>query len=337
MKGATLGRMARHAAMRTRERTIAAASRRVAGGAILLYHRVTTLGTDPQLLAASPEHFRSQMSIVRDHYEPVTLGELVRAVRNRTVRNRMVTVTFDDGYADNLHEAAPILEELGVPATVYIATSYTGDGREFWWDELERILLADSAPSRELALRGRGVVKTWPCETPDERTAAYDALHPWIRAWTPEEIRDVLLQLRAWGGEPEEGSPRETHRTLTCDEVQRLDRSPVIEIGAHTREHPSLGAQPLPSQRDEIRGSKTDLEEWLGRPVTTFSYPFGNPGRDYSRETQRLAAETGFDHAVANFPRLANRFAGLFELPRLLVRDWDGDYFEGWLAEQFHA
>ena len=63
------------------------------------------------------------------------------AVSGGDVPSAGVVVTFDDGYADNFHNAKPLLERYEIPATVFVTTGYLQDQREFWWDELERILL----------------------------------------------------------------------------------------------------------------------------------------------------------------------------------------------------
>ncbi len=65
---------------------------------VLLYHRVTHLQTDPQLLAVTPEHFADQMRALRQVSQVAPLSQIVDETG--------VAVTFDDGYADNLHEAS---------------------------------------------------------------------------------------------------------------------------------------------------------------------------------------------------------------------------------------
>ncbi len=63
---------------------------------------------------------------------------------------------------------------------------------------------------------------------------------------------------------------------LTWDEVRRLERC-NLQIGSHTRSHFDCGSADPMALQDEIVGSKTDLEDRLGHPVSTFSFPWGQP------------------------------------------------------------
>jgi peptidoglycan/xylan/chitin deacetylase (PgdA/CDA1 family) len=64
---------------------------------------------------------------------------MLDAARQGALPAGAVAVTFDDGYADNLANAAPLLVEFGVPATMFLSTGAIVNGCEFWWDDLERI------------------------------------------------------------------------------------------------------------------------------------------------------------------------------------------------------
>jgi peptidoglycan/xylan/chitin deacetylase (PgdA/CDA1 family) len=109
----------------------------------------------------------------------------------------------------------------------------------------------------------------------------------------------------------------------------------LIDIGAHTVTHARLSSLPPEQQCREITESKRALEERLGHPVASFSYPFGNHA-DYTADTVRLVREAGFDHACSNFGgAVRRRTARRFELNRVLVRDWDGDEFARRLREYF--
>src|SRR5499433_2290316 len=108
---------------------------------ILMYHRVTELPNDPYLLAVTPKHFAEQLEVIRRYGVTMTLRQMVEALQDGKVPKRGVVVTFDDGYADNLYSAKPLLERYDIPATVFVTTGYVEDNREYFCDELERVLL----------------------------------------------------------------------------------------------------------------------------------------------------------------------------------------------------
>ena len=126
-------------------------------GLILLYHRVVTLDTDPQLLSVTPEHFAGHLEYISEHYNPISLSELYQALKAGKVPDKSVVITFDDGYADNLWNAKPLLEKYGIPATVFVTSSRVDGDREFWLDDLERLLLlSDQLPDQlELTIKGK--------------------------------------------------------------------------------------------------------------------------------------------------------------------------------------
>ena len=285
------------------------AGRVLSGGVVLLYHRVFEPERDPQLLAVRPRHFEEHMALVRERFRPMALGELVEGARRRRVPERAVAVTFDDGYADNLHQAKPVLERSDVPATVFVATGYTGTGREFWWDELDRLL---------------------------HGSEAYEASLAEFKLLPPAAVEERLERMRAEIGEPTGGAHRAENRAMTVEELSEISGDGLVELGAHTRRHPSLASQAAETERRELRQSKDDLERWLDQPVEAVSYPFG--GRpDWSRRTRHAARAAGFAYAAANVPGLVNRWAGRFALPRHLIRDWPGDEFESRLESMFRT
>src|SRR3712207_2771196 len=89
---------------------------------VLLYHRVERLHSDPVALAIRPERFEEHLEVVRRTAEPMPLGELMRRRGEGTMPRRAVAVTIDDGYADVLERAVPLLERHGVPATLFVST-----------------------------------------------------------------------------------------------------------------------------------------------------------------------------------------------------------------------
>lgn len=286
---------------------------------ILVYHRVTSLASDPELLAVSPENFRRQMEFLQREYRLLRMDD-----DWSDLQEPALVLTFDDGYADNLLEALPVLEALGVPATFFVSSGRVGTGTEFWWHQLEGLLLREGVFPARFTLRDPGYGRAWDTATLAQRHALYAALSARLLRFGPERQQDWLEQLRRWAAPGPGGESR--HRCLTREELQRLAASPWASIGAHSVSHSALSALSAERQRDEIFRSKQDLEQIIGREITTFSYPFGRKV-DYNRTSVRLCREAGFRKAAANFPGQVHRWTDPLQLPRHLVRNWDAASF----------
>jgi peptidoglycan/xylan/chitin deacetylase (PgdA/CDA1 family) len=116
------------------------------GPVILLYHSITRALIDPWGVRVQPRNFAEQMAVLREYAHPMSLVDLHAALDANALPQRAVVVTFDDGYVDNLLAAKPAMIEHNVPGTVFVASGYVGSQREYWWDELERLLLSPAMP-----------------------------------------------------------------------------------------------------------------------------------------------------------------------------------------------
>lgn len=303
---------------------------------VLLYHRVAELATDPQMLAVTPRRFAEHLEILPKHGKLMHLQQLTKALRVGKLPRRGVVVTFDDGYSDNLWNAKPLLQRHDVPATVFVTTGNLGKEREYWWDELDRILLQPRTLPETFELRVNGTVRRWdlPEAAPVTRERMYFSLCELVRPLPEDEQQRILEEVRNWAGVETGGRP--SHRALSPAEVGQLADGGLVEVGAHTVSHPVLSASPPAKQRWELQQSKAGLEEILGRPVTSFAYPFGTR-EDYTGETVALVRETGFTCACSNFVAAVTRRADLFQMPRVVVRDWGGDVLDRHVREWFCA
>src|SRR6476619_301445 len=115
--------------------------RMCSGTLILMYNRVAKLSNDPHLVAVSPQHFGEHLEVIRKCYIPLRLQRLVESLQERRIQKKTIVITFDDGYADNLHNASPLLEHHDIPATIFVTAGQAEKQQEFWWDELDRMLL----------------------------------------------------------------------------------------------------------------------------------------------------------------------------------------------------
>jgi peptidoglycan/xylan/chitin deacetylase (PgdA/CDA1 family) len=323
---------------------------------ILAYHRVTRLDSDPECLSVEPDRFKEHLDVLRRDFHVLALRDLQRRLDDGAVPKKAVVITFDDGYADNLLCAKPLLEQRDTPATCFVTSGKLDQRSEFWWDELARLLLEPAAVPDLLSVDVDGTRHSWsmrddasarPAARDDSsgawnvlkaaeaspRQKAYMELAAILRTRDAKTQDSVMQQLAAWAGT--DRAVRETHRPMRPEEVARLHEGGLIDVGAHTVTHPVLSAHSQDAQRREIETAKQQLEGILNRRVSAFAYPFGARG-DYSANTVEIVRTAGFACACSNFPGWVRRGTNAHELPRYLVRNWNGDEFarnlESWYA-----
>ena len=321
---------------------------------ILYYHRVGRPSPDPQLLAVAPENFESHLRTIVELANPVSLETLASGpggrISDRISGRPNVAVTFDDGYLDNLELALPLLEKHAVPAVFYACTGFMDQGRELWWDELERLLLgpgrlpvtleldlpggsarfdlgdaAEFSPGQAQAHSGWDVTRA---TAPTPRHEAYRLLHKRLRPLGHEHRERVLGALAALASQ--DRRPRQDRRVLDEQALRTLDRSPFGRVGCHTVSHPMLSRLSPEEAREEIARSKSRLEGILGREVTDFSYPYGS-ALDFDGGTRDILAALGFRTACTTVRGVARPGQDLLALPRMGVRNLGGMEFRRFL------
>ncbi|MDQ3343287.1 MAG: polysaccharide deacetylase family protein [Actinomycetota bacterium] len=109
-------------------------------------------------------------------------------------------------------------------------------------------------------------------------------------------------------------------------QLRTLAERPGIDIGAHTLSHPQLATQLADVQRHEIAGSREHLQALLDREVSLFAYPYGD-AQAFDATTKELVDEAGFDAACAVRAGPVEAATDPFDVPRHVVRDWDGATF----------
>ncbi|MGH6689746.1 MAG: polysaccharide deacetylase family protein [Gammaproteobacteria bacterium] len=318
------------------------------GGLILMYHRVIDATPDPWGSCVPPERFAEQMRVLRQSFRPVPLRELTAGHTPRAAPPP-VAITFDDGYADNLHTAAPLLEREDIPATVFVTSDGVGREGEFWADDLERLLLLPgNLPRRiRLAIDGRALAwdlgedahydtyafdrhrswKAFLASDPTARHGLYRELYGLLQPMAEGTRERVLQELRQQAGVGP--GVRATHRFLSPDELRSLAARELIEIGGHTATHPKLSRLSADDQRDEITRGKLALEGALARPITSFAYPYG----DHGPETPSIVRQAGFSLACTTRHAAVRLGSDPFRLPRVWVGDWSAKEFAARLRQ----
>jgi peptidoglycan/xylan/chitin deacetylase (PgdA/CDA1 family) len=268
--------------------TAAASVRRQAAYRVLTFHRVDD-ENDPFLPSLPTALFAARMAHIARYYHVLPLEELAERVCRDDAPLNALAITFDDGYRSNLTHAAPILARHGLPATIFLATSYIGTPQVLWFDRLA--LALKNTLRTGVDVGNRGIL---PLRTVAERLHALGVAQTHLKS-VSEADRPRLLERLLASLEPVAQEPPKQFM-LSWDEVREL-RGLGFSIGAHTETHPILSRLEPEDARREILGSRQAIERALGQPVRAFAYPNGGVN-DYTPVTVQLVAEAGFTCAV---------------------------------------
>jgi peptidoglycan/xylan/chitin deacetylase (PgdA/CDA1 family) len=286
----------------------ALASRGGANGrlSILIFHRVLR-DVDP-LFPGEPyaARFDALVHHLKSRFTILPLSEGVRRLCDQTLPARALSITFDDGYADNLDVAAPILHRHAVPATVFVATGFLDGGAMF----NDVVIEAFRRTRRDALDLGALGLDRLPLVTVEQRRAAIDRVIGELK-YRPAAERNRLAEAVLDAA----GVPPPTALMMSSGSVRRLFDYD-LDIGAHSVTHPILAQLRAEEARHEIVASKRRLEELIDREVTLFAYPNGRPGRDYTAEHVRMVKDAGFAAAVTTAWGAASRDSDVFQLPR---------------------
>jgi peptidoglycan/xylan/chitin deacetylase (PgdA/CDA1 family) len=281
------------------------------GLSVLAYHRVMAAHDPLRPGEPTAEQFEARMRWVASNFTVLPLLDAVRALREERLPPRALSITFDDGYADNHDLALPVLRKLGLPATFFIATGYLEGGCMFNDTVIEAVRGAPG-PTLDLRELGFGVIALG---ADDERAQALGRILDALKYELPPQREEIAAQIarRAAVAAP-------AQLMMTAKQVKAVHETGMT-IGAHTVTHPILAKISLDRARKEIVDSRARLEQITGAPVRLFAYPNGRPGRDYRREHAALARELGFEAAVTTAPGAAGSGGDLYQIPRFTP--WD--------------
>lgn len=301
-----LSRVATHVTGRLLSR-----SGRAAKLLILMYHRVLPR-SDP-LLSGSVDAatFEWQMALLAQRFTVLPLCEAATCLVGGVLPARTVCITFDDGYADNVSVALPILRRHDLTATFFIATGFL-DGGRMWNDTI--IESVRRAPGNELNLRGIGL-QTYVIGDMQARRQTISSLLSLLK-YLP--VGERTRKTEAIADHVDESLPADL--MMSSEQVRDLQAA-GMEVGAHTANHPILMRLSAEQAEQEIRQSRARLHELGIRNVDAFAYPNGRPGVDYDRGQVEIVRREGFKVAVSTAWGCARRGADPLQLPR--IGSWD--------------
>jgi len=257
---------------------------------ILMYHRVSSNGSNGSI---SVDSFRAQMRVVKQHFKPLTLKRLLDANNCGNIPDNAVVITVDDGYKDFADYIWPIMQEEGVPATIFITTGFVN--RELWlWPDKIKYMLKNT-DRKSASIPGFGKVPII-----GDELCAWNIISDYclkIRNHKKNEIIESLFH--DLGVEYQEVAPK-GFEAVSWDQLREMV-SLGLDVGSHSHSHPILTSLTKAELYQELVKPRRLIFDNLGFKPDSFCYPNGTR-TDFNEAVKEFVVKAGYRYAVAAFP-----------------------------------
>ncbi|WP_448187849.1 polysaccharide deacetylase family protein [Azospirillum sp. sgz301742] len=295
------------------------ADRMISGvGAIFCFHRVTEQGHRSGFAPNAELELRTGfleelLKMARaERWDIVTLDEVRRRLVEHRFDRKFVCFTIDDVYQDTRHLALPLFQRYDAPFTAFVTTGIPDRSFPIWWFSLEQILRVREA----LLVPGAQGARCLDLTTPEAKQEAFDDLVGIMRQCSsPTAAFADLCRLNDLTA-----AELADDIGITWEDLKAMSVSGLVEIGAHTMNHPCMADLPADEAEREMVHSRRIIEERLGCPVRHFAFPYGHAPACGPRDFG-MAKAVGYATAVTTRKRVlvpadAER---LHALPRLVL------------------
>ncbi|MBF0483601.1 MAG: polysaccharide deacetylase family protein [Candidatus Omnitrophica bacterium] len=258
---------------------------------ILSYHRVASSNTFEELypgMIVTADNFKLQMDFLKKNYQIISLEELISAKDKASFPHNTAVITFDDGYYDNYEFAYPVLNELNLPATIFISTDFIEKGRSFFWDEVAYMVFNTKRSNFQLQLGNERVSFNL-----ELKSQAVTQLCLRMKQLSQMEQEIILDTLSAFLAVPRN---RAVSNFLTWSVMKEMQQH-KISFGAHTHSHGASSVGGFNEIMSDILKSKEVLDNKLSQNTKIFAYPFGDK-TDIALDVSQGLAKYGFKCAV---------------------------------------
>lgn len=250
------------------------------------------------------DKFEAHLEYYKKNFDVIWISEALE-MRKKGIKpkRKTITISFDDGYENNLTQALPLLEKYQLKCSCFISGFCVEDPDALLWAdslamakslERDKYFIIDGFPfvkrqdytvwNEHLNMTGEQFIK---CMPPATRDRALNDLH---KRYFLDQTKHLF--------------PREIWKLLHADQIRELAASPLVEIGSHGQKHFCLGIiSPVDAQK-ELKQSKSLLENTIGKPVNLLAFPDGS----YTEAIKNIARQEGYTGLIAVNKRYESDF-----------------------------
>lgn len=244
---------------------------------ILCYHGVTNIASNG-IENFSGKHieekiFYRQLDFLKKNCTVLSMDEVIElSMQKKIWPQNPVAVTFDDGFKNNASIAAPILDELDIPATFYICPGMIDGDQIFWVDKIEACINLTKEKSFKLDMNGE--VK-FLVESHQSKINAVQKIKNFCKSVSADQKNKIIADLINRTNINPDPSHAENYQIMNWDDVCSLNESNLFTIGGHSNNHEIFTNQNREEIYQDIKNSLEKLRSYLNQTIKHYSYPEG--------------------------------------------------------------
>ncbi len=232
-----------------------------------MFHRVTDTFFDISLLVKQ-KTFEECMKYIAQSYPVISMDFLIQNFdRWENIPDDSFVVTFDDGWIDFYDNAYPILNQLKIPATVYLTTCFVSPECSYWQERLNNLLIQISA-NNKIFLKEDNIISTPEINLKLKELILESNEEPvifkfidYLKKFTHDKTLNSISELETFLKEHSIKTSEDKHGSfMNWNELNSIN-DPNIFFGSHTVNHPILTNEQTDVAREEISKSRKVIEE----------------------------------------------------------------------------
>jgi len=252
----------------------------------------------------------------RRGYHFITLTEWLYIIEKKNrIKNKYVILTFDDGFKNVINCAYPLMKKHGARGCLYVVSGLIGSEKLIWSDYLEIMIKSITEPQFYFKFKGQEF--RYSLNSPRNIQLCISDIKNKLRTLSNIERINHLNQFKIKNHISNFNNVPEDYLMANWEELKSIDNR-ILEIGGHSKTHPNLASLKEESElKEELYGSKIEIEEKLKSTIDHFCYPVGS----YNKNTIKYVKKYGYLTAVTIREGFNSPKTDLFQLKRLNIKN----------------
>ena len=240
--------------------------------------------------------FKKTISLISKNYKFMNLVDFI----NSNEKN-ICHITFDDGH-HSFENAFKILKEKNIPLTLFISIDKILKKENFWFQDIDYLKVKLNDKFNDEFNNFFSIKKNY---------KSFE-LYDYLKFYRIEKIDEFIYLL------VNKYNISLPLFNISKEKLKELSRENLLELGAHTVNHPILLNEENEKSELEIKNSIVNLSNFLNKQIVSFAYPNGIKKLDYDNREKNILKKNGIKYAFTmNLNNFNINQHDFLEIPRI--------------------